>query len=41
MRIESAAEAEAVGTTDAPVAEPREEAAPLALPAKRGNTCRR
>ncbi|ELY4375788.1 ribonuclease E [Cronobacter sakazakii] len=33
VRIESAAEAEAVGTTDAPVAEPREEAAPLALPA--------
>ncbi len=33
VRIESAAEAEAVGTTDAPVAEAREEAAPLALPA--------
>ncbi|ALB54548.1 ribonuclease E [Cronobacter universalis] len=33
VRIESAAEAAAVGTADAPVAEPREEAAPLALPA--------
>ncbi|EOC1316827.1 ribonuclease E [Cronobacter turicensis] len=33
VRIESAAEAAAVGNTDAPVAETREEAAPLALPA--------
>ncbi|EKY3117791.1 ribonuclease E [Cronobacter turicensis] len=33
VRIESAAEAAAVGNTDEPVAEAREEAAPLALPA--------